>query len=61
MFLHIEKHGVITETEVTNLLGAPRVFRRFSLEFDTHAARLPFRVRIETGESGKRYVRDEDR
>jgi len=61
VFLHIGKHGVITEPEVTNLLGSPRAFRRFSLEFDQHLEKLPFRVRIETGEGGKRYVREEDR
>jgi hypothetical protein len=61
VFLHIEKHGVITEPEVTNLLGSPRAFRRFSLEFDQHLAKLPFRVRIEPGEGGKRYVREEER
>ncbi len=61
VFLHIEKHGVITEPEVTGLLGSPRAFRRFSLEFDMHLVKLPFRVRIEAGEGGKRYVREEDR
>lgn len=61
VFRHIEKHGAITEPEVTGLLGSPRAFRRFSLEFEDHLAKLPFRVRIETGESGKRYVREEER
>ena len=61
VFLHLEKHGVVTEPEVTTLLGSPRAFRRFSLEFDQHLAKLPFRVRIETAEGGKRYVREEDR
>lgn len=61
VFLHIEKHGAITEAEVTNLLGSPRAFRRFSLEFDVQLEKLPFRVRVETGESGKRYVREGDR
>jgi hypothetical protein len=61
VFLHIEKHGAITEPEVTHLLGSPRAFRRFSLEFDEHLPKLPFGVRIETGEGGKRYVREENR
>jgi hypothetical protein len=61
VFLHIEKHGVITEPEVTNLLGSPRAFRRFSLEFETHLPKLPFKVRIEAAEGGKRYVREGDR
>jgi hypothetical protein len=61
VFLHIEKHGVITEPEVTALLGSPRAFRRFSLEFEAHLLKLPFKVRIEPGEGGKRYVREGDR
>ena len=61
VFLHIEKHGAITEPEVTRVLGSPRAFRRFSLEFDVHLEKLPFHVRIETGEGGKRYVREGDR
>jgi len=61
VFLHIEKHRAITETEVTQMLGSPRAFRRFSLEFDSHLEKLPFRVRIEAAEGGKRYVREEDR
>lgn len=61
VFLHIEKHGVVTEPEVTSLLGSPRAFRRFSLEFEEHLPKLPFKVRIETAEGGKRYVREGDR
>jgi hypothetical protein len=61
VFVHIEKHGVITEPEVTAMLGSPRSFRKFSLEFDRHVSKLPFRVRIEAGEGGKRYVREGDK
>lgn len=58
VFLHIEKHGVIDEAEVTAMLGSPREFRKFSRDFDTHLAKLPFRVKIETADGGKRYVRE---
>jgi len=58
VFLHVEKHAVITETEIIGLLGSPRAFRRFSVEFDEYLAKLPFKVRTETGEGGKRYVRE---
>lgn len=61
VFLHIEEHGAITEPEVTAMLGSPRAFRRFSLEFESHLPKLPFKVRIETAEGGKRYVREGDR
>lgn len=58
VFVHLEKHGSITEPEVTTMLGSPRAFRRFSLEFEAHVERLPFRVRIEAADGGKRYVRE---
>ncbi len=58
MFLHIEKHGSITEAEAAKLLGSPRAFRKFSLELETHLPKLPFRIRIDTAGDGKRYVRE---
>jgi hypothetical protein len=58
VFLHIEQHGSIDETQVVGMLGSPRAFRRFSLEFEAHLEKLPFRVRIEPGDGGKRYVRE---
>ena len=58
VFVHLEKHGSITEPEVTAMLGSPRAFRRFSLEFEAHVQQLPFRVRIEPADGGKRYVRE---
>lgn len=61
VFLHIEKHGVVTESELATLLGSPRAARRFSVEFDKHLAMLPFGVRTEPAEGGKRYVREADR
>lgn len=61
VFLHIDRHGAMTEEEMVGILGSARAFRRFSLEFEDHLAKLPFRVRIEAGEGGKRYVREGDR
>jgi hypothetical protein len=58
IFVHVEKHGAITEPEVTQILGSPRAFRKFSLEFDGLLAKLPFRVRVEPGDGGKRYVKE---
>lgn len=58
VFAHIEQHGAITEVELTRLLGSARAFRRFSLEFESHARQVPFKVRIETAASGKRYMKD---
>lgn len=58
IFVHIEKHGTITETEAIAMLGSPRALRKFSAEFESHLDKLPFRVRIEPGDGGKRYVRE---
>ena len=58
VFQHLDKHGAITEAEVTQLLGSPRAFRRFSLAFDELLRKVPFRVRIETAPDGKRYVKE---
>jgi len=60
-FKMIAAHGVVSEEEAVRLFGSPRAFRRFSLDFEAHVARLPFRVRIEVAEDGKRYVREGDR
>lgn len=58
VFIHLNKHGSITEAEVTAFLGSPRAFRRFSLDFDEHIRKVPFKVRIETAADGKRYVKE---
>jgi len=61
VFLHLEKHGVITEVEATGMVGSARAFRRLSADWDSLVAKVPFRVRIESTEGGKRYVREGDR
>ena len=58
VFVHLHDHGSITEAEVTQFLGSPRAFRRFSLAFDELLKKVPFKVRIETAPDGKRYVRE---
>jgi hypothetical protein len=58
VFLHLQLHGSVTEAEVVGFLGSPRAFRQFSLKFEEHLAKVPFRVRIEGGVDGKRYVKD---
>jgi hypothetical protein len=61
VFVHIEKHGSITETEIITMLGNARAARRFALNFDNFLAKLPFQVRSESNASGKRYVREEEK
>ena len=61
VFEHLAVHGAITEGEVTRMLGSPRAFRRFSLDFDEHVRKVPFRIRMEPGTDGKRYVKEGER
>lgn len=61
VFQHLEKHGSLTEPEAIHLLGSPRALRRFSVEFEAHARKVPFKVRIEAVADGKRYVREGDK
>ncbi len=58
VFAHIGKHGAVTEEELGRLLGSPRAARRFAVNFETHLPLVPFIVRIETTERGKRYVKE---
>jgi len=58
VFRHLANHGSVTESEVIGFVGSARAFRRFSLDFDEHARKVPFRVRIEPGADGKRYVKE---
>ena len=57
IFVHLQQHGSITEIEMTQMLGKPSQFRRFSRDFETYLSRVPFSVRIENTASGKRYVK----
>ncbi|ESA32469.1 hypothetical protein N836_26035 [Leptolyngbya sp. Heron Island J] len=57
VFIHIDTHGAITETELINMLGNARKSRRFARNFDTYQAKVPFEMRVEASGSGKRYVK----
>ena len=50
--------AAVTETEVTGMLGSPRAFRRFSLEFEAHAQGSRSGFGSRRGDGGKRYVRE---
>lgn len=60
VFLHIARHGGVTEEEVGRLLGSPRAARRFAADLDALAPHLPFIVRVETTPQGKRYLKDRE-
>jgi hypothetical protein len=61
VFVHIDRHGSIAETELIAKLGSAGAARRFALNFDAYLAKIPFEVRSESNASGKRYVREEDK
>lgn len=58
VFAHLDAHGVITEAEATPMLGGPRAYRRFALDFERYARQAPYALRIETVGHMKRYVRE---
>lgn len=53
-------YGVVTESDVYVRLGNARAARRFAAALDRLLPRIPFRVRVESGAEGKRYVREGD-
>jgi hypothetical protein len=57
VFVHIEQHRSINEAELQGILG-PRKTRLFARQVESMAAKLPFRVRIESTGAQKVYVKD---
>lgn len=57
LFEHLAVHGAVTESEASDMLGGPRGVRRFATQFEDHARRVPFGVRIDVVAGVKRYVR----
>ena len=57
VFVHIEQHRSINEAELQSILG-PRKTRLFARQAEILAAKLPFRVRIESTGAQKVYVKD---
>ena len=57
VFLHLQQHGSIAESELAVILGNPRQVRRFAVAFEEHLQKVPFSVRIEATSNGKRYVK----
>jgi hypothetical protein len=57
IFKHIEKHGVITESEATSILGDSRRVRQFSNKLGEYCQYLPFAIKVETHNGGSRYVK----
>lgn len=57
LFLHVEKHGAITEMEAIAKLGNPRKVRQFSNKFEEYVKLLPFHVQVEAAATGKRWIK----
>ena len=58
LFEHLATHGAVTETEAAEMLGGPRLLRKFSVDFEGYAAKAPFGIRIDVVAGVKRYVRE---
>ncbi|WP_128375283.1 BREX-6 system phosphatase PglZ [Streptomyces cavernae] len=58
VFEHLAAHGTVTENEAAAMLGGPRGLRRFALQFEAYAQKVPFGVRIDVVAGVKRYVRE---
>jgi predicted nucleic acid-binding Zn-ribbon protein len=54
---HIDRHEAITELEVNHILGNSRKSRQFATKLRDYLPHLPFSVRVETSNSGNRYVK----
>ena len=54
-------HGVVAEEHAMRIFGSARALRRFALVFDGEVAKRSVVVRIEVGESGKRFVQERER
>lgn len=58
VFEHLAAHGAVTESEAAAMLGGARGLRRFAVQFESHAQKAPFAVRIDVVAGVKRYVRE---
>ncbi len=59
VFRHLAEHGTINEAEAIGLLGGPRPFRTFSVNFEQYVKQAPFVVHVEMASGGKCYKRGE--
>jgi hypothetical protein len=59
VFAHLAQYGVVTEAELTNLVGSALRARQFARNLENHQAVVPFTVRVETTPVGKRYIKEQ--
>ncbi len=58
VFQHLSEHGTVTEAEVAEMLGSPRLQRQFARNFEKYLAYAPFTARIDVVSGVKRYLRE---
>jgi len=56
--LHLSEFGHMTEAEALRLMGNPRALRRFARSLEHYVELAPFGLRVETGASGKMWVKE---
>lgn len=59
VFLHLDTHRSITESELASMLGGQRGARKFANLLDEYQRKTPFRVRIEVVAGLKHYIKEE--
>ena len=58
LFEHLAIHGIVSEEQAAAIFGNARALRRFSANFESFTAKVPFVVRIDSIAGTRRYVRE---
>ena len=53
--MHLEKHGLLNESDLTSMVGGPRRARAFARELDDWRAGLPFEIEVSVVGGAKAY------
>lgn len=61
VFAHIDSYGSISEQDAMAMLGGARQLRRFSRNFEKHAAKAPFTLNIDASGGSKTYSKQGQR
>ena len=57
VFKHLERHGSITEDQVTELLDSTRLARSFGNKLDFYRSTIPFEIQVDATGSGQKVYR----
>jgi hypothetical protein len=53
--MHLEKHGLLNESDLTSMVGGPRRARAFARDLDDWRASLPFEIEVSVVGGAKAY------